>query len=272
MPEQYQERRAHFYESVFYVDERVLIPRPETEILVETALDMLKTIRARASSGGVALLDLGTGSGNIVISLTLRCRLSPALKGGEDLRHSGSIPSPSISLGAYPEPAEGSKSRSERPGCVEGLTKIAELDTIVACDISADALCVARLNAVLHGLAGKIAFIQSDLFDTITGQFDMIVSNPPYVSSDEFGTLPPEVLQEPAVALDGGPDGLVFIWKIIEAAPGFLKPGGALLMEIGYDQSRDVQALIRQTEGLSLVAVRKDYSNIDRVIVAERHG
>lgn len=194
----------------FVVNEHVLIPRQDTEILVEQALGELKP--------GMHVLDMCTGSGCILLSL---------------LAHSA--------------------------GC-EG----------VGADISEEALKVAGRN--LYGVAkqcGKelsATFIKSDLFTEVTGQYDVIVSNPPYIASDVIKTLEPEVrLHEPIGALDGTADGLYFYRKIVTDCRVFLKKGGALLFEIGYDQGEAVSGLMKEA-GFCGVTVRKDYAGLDRVV------
>ena len=179
-PIQYVMGTTSFCGLEFLVDERVLIPRPETELLVETVIGIAGT--KESDRGVVDILDLCTGSGNIAISLT------------------------------------------------KSLTNC----RIVASDVSSDALDVARRNAVRNGLCDKIDFVKSDIFNGIDGQFDIIASNPPYIARYEFPTLQEEVLREPILALDGGEDGLDFYRRIVSAAPGYLKRGGSIVMEIGY--------------------------------------
>jgi len=220
VPKQYKEKRAYFFESRFYVDERVLIPRPETEILVEAAQRVAKNYFEIDPKRAPAFLDLCTGSGNIAIS----------------------------------------------------LTRSLNLDTMVACDISQEALSVARINAMLHGISQRIDFIASDLFENIDGTFDIIVSNPPYVGSEEFDLLPEEVLAEPRVALDGGPGGMLCLRRILAAAPDYLRPNGWLIMEIGHQQYENVASEAGQAGNLRIVETIKDYHGINRVIVARRDG
>ena len=168
-PIQYVMGSAEFCGLDMLVNENVLIPRPETELLVETAAALNPARR---------ILDLCTGSGNIAIALMVRLR------------------SPSI--------------LSKAEGRVEGLTKSGVTCKIVASDISVGALSIARKNAVRHKAAG-IEFVVSDLFDGLKGSFDIIVSNPPYISGPEFSELQEEVLKEPRVALYGGEIGRVHV-------------------------------------------------------------
>ena len=135
----------------------------------------------------------------------------------------------------------------------------------VGVDVSEDALAVARQNA--DRLAEKQAvFIQSDLFEKVEGSFDLIVSNPPYIRSQEIAGLMPEVREhEPHLALDGKDDGLHFYREIIKGAMPHLKRGGQLFFEIGYDQGEAVQALLA-ANGYTEIAVVKDYARLDRVV------
>ncbi|MGN0167674.1 MAG: peptide chain release factor N(5)-glutamine methyltransferase, partial [Acetatifactor sp.] len=190
----------------FEVNEHVLIPRQDTEILVEEALQELHD--------GMRVLDMCTGSGCILISL---------------LRYSNDC-------------------------------------TGVGADISEEALQVARRNAKKLLADGSIIFVQSDLFERVEGQFDMIVSNPPYICTDVIETLMPEVREhEPRQALDGSADGLLFYRRIIEDSVKYLKRGGMLFFEIGYDQGEAVKKLMEQAGYLEVHVIR-DYAGLDRVV------
>ena len=208
--------KAEFCGLDFTVNENVLIPRPETEILVDTVVEMVSRLAGLPVSR-LKILDLGTGCGNIAISLTKKI---PDFK-------------------------------------------------IIASDISAAALEVAKINARRHGVYDRIEFIESDLFDRIEGEFDIIVSNPPYVARSEFETLQKEVLMEPRVAIDGGGDGLDFYRRIIPAAAGRLNAGGHLAMEIGYGQRQAITKIVEGIGDLKLLEVNIDRNNIDRIIVAK---
>lgn len=234
-PIQYIIGKTEFCGLDIRVDERVLIPRPETEALVQAVRELIAS--RYADCGDLAILDLCTGSGNIAISLAR----------GMSTR--------SISPGINPEP-------------VEGLTNSNGECTIVASDISPDALDLARVNAQANGAAGRIAFIESDLFGSIDSRFDIIVSNPPYIARHEFATLQPEVLQEPRIALDGGEDGLDYYRRILKGCEAHLKRGGCVAMEMGYGQRRRIAKMIDETGSLELIAVRPDRAGIERVIVA----
>ena len=228
-PLQYIIGKENFFGLDFIVNEHVLIPRPETEVLVETALELVNAIPDTQYS----ILDLCTGSGNIAISLMVR------------------LSSPStLSLS-------------------KGLTKNSANCKIVASDISGVALETAKENARLNGVFEKIIFTKSDLFCDIEGRFDIIVSNPPYIARYEFDTLQKEVLKEPELALDGGIDGLGFYRKIFSAAPQYLAHGGYCIVEIGFGQLSAIKEIIEKTKVFKLVDTRVDQYGIDRVVVAQ---
>ena len=198
--------RQSFMGLDFYVDENVLIPRQDTELLVEEALQELHD--------GMRILDMCTGSGCILLSL---------LK--------------------YSNDCEG-----------------------IGADISEEALKVAERNRVQLGLENA-AVIRSDLFEAVEGKFDLLVSNPPYICSDVIDTLMPEVREhEPRQALDGSADGLHFYRRILADCRAYLKPGGMLLFEIGYDQGEAVKRLMEEN-GFLEVEVKKDYGGLDRVVL-----
>lgn len=217
VPLQYITGVQEFMGLEFAVNEHVLIPRQDTEILVEEVMKHLHD--------GMRILDMCTGSGCILLSL---------------LYYSNDC-------------------------------------TGIGTDISQDALSVARENAdklrtLKNGL--NVEFIQSDLFeqfeknekDRYTGPFEIIVSNPPYIKSDDIETLMPEVKEyEPHSALDGKEDGLFFYRKIIERAGEYLTGGGELFFEIGYDQGHDVKKMMEDA-GYAEVEVVKDFAGLDRVV------
>ncbi len=205
IPLQHLTGEQNFMGLDFLVNEHVLIPRQDTEILVEEIM--------RDLHDGIRILDMCTGSGCILLSLL-----------------------------HYSNDCSG-----------------------VGVDVSEDALAVARQNA--DRLAEKQAvFIQSDLFEKVEGSFDLIVSNPPYIRSQEIAGLMPEVREhEPHLALDGKDDGLHFYREIIKGTMLHLKRGGQLFFEIGYDQGEAVQALLA-VNGYTEIAVVKDYAGLDRVV------
>lgn len=142
--------------------------------------------------------------------------------------------------------------------------------TVVAVDISDQALSVARANAIDHAVADRVAFRQGDLLAPIAGeQFDAILSNPPYISEGDLGDLMPEVSNwEPHLALSPGPDGLLMYRRLAADAPALLKPGGFLAVEVGIGQAQPVKAIFEQA-GLAVV-VYADTGEIERVVIGSR--
>jgi release factor glutamine methyltransferase len=147
---------------------------------------------------------------------------------------------------------------------------------IVAVDISPDAIEVAKRNArdlgtadKIEGTADKIEFRQSDLFTAVTSdeKFDLILSNPPYISDEEYKTLPPEVLADPKVALTSGEEGLDAVKLILRDAPNYLTGGGRLMFEIGYNQAEWVQQLTETDDRYRSIVILKDLNDIDRVVL-----
>lgn len=188
----------------FQVNEHVLIPRQDTEILVEEAMRYLHD--------GMRILDLCTGSGCILLSLL-----------------------------HYSNDCEGT-----------------------GVDISKEALQVAALNAELLGI--KADFFKSDLYEKVTGKFDLLVSNPPYIERKVIPTLMEEVREyDPYIALDGGEDGLDFYRRIIGRAQDYLKRGGQILMEIGSGQAQAVSELLREA-GFKEIDICRDFAGLDRVV------
>jgi release factor glutamine methyltransferase len=212
-PLQYIDGTAHFRDLVLRVDPRVLIPRPETEQLVQAVLDWAE------GRDGLSALDVGTGSGAIALALA----------------------------------AEGPFAR------------------VVATDVSAGALEVARGNHALAAPDACLEFREGDLYAPVSGErFDVVVSNPPYVGAEEAGELDAEVRDwEPAGALFAGPGGLDVIRRLVGGAPEVLKPGGLLAMEIGAAQGEGVRELIRASGRFAEPRVEKDLAGRDRMVLAE---
>jgi len=217
-PVQYIIGKEKFCGLDLIVDERVLIPRPETQDLVETGRELISECRRTGSERRI--LDLCTGSGCIAIALT---------KSVTDCK-------------------------------------------IIASDISESALAVAVMNARQHGFAGRISFVKSDMFDTISGRFDMIISNPPYIARYEFSGLQKEVLAEPRISLDGGEDGLDFYRRIAAEASGHLEEDGHLVLEIGFGQAAFVKDILEREGDLRVIDVKPDHNGIKRVVVAKRQN
>jgi release factor glutamine methyltransferase len=202
-PVAYITGQKDFFGLTLNVDARVLDPRPDTEILVEWALELLPTAPQKTHR----VLDLGTGSGAVALAL-----------------------------------------QQQRPAA-----------QVTAVDASADALAVASANAQRLNL--PVHFIHSHWMDAVTGPFDLIVSNPPYVADGDPHLA--ALTHEPLQALTSGADGLQDIRQIIAQAPSRLIPGGWLLLEHGWDQAQAVQALLRQA-GFEKIASRQDLAGVDR--------
>ena len=204
-----------FYGRAFHVGPGVLIPRPETELLV----DEVRSVLAGRAAPRVA--DIGTGSGCLAVTVALEC----------------------------PEA------------------------TVVATDISAAALHIARTNAGAYGVSARVSFVETSFLTGVAGRFDLVVTNPPYVPESDAPLLAPEVAgHEPATALFGGPDGLRDVRVIVALAATALAPGGALVMEIGAGQWPTVRTVLEEA-GLGTHAhVRHDLQGIPRAVVATRGG
>jgi release factor glutamine methyltransferase len=204
-----------FYGLTFHVDARVLVPRPDSEALVDVALE-----RTRGRSLYGRALDLCTGSGCVALAFAKR-----------------------------------------RPGW-----------RTTGIDLSVDAIAVARDNALRVRAPWGVSFDVGDLFEQLdpAARFELVTANPPYIPSGELATLDPQIRKfEPALALDGGADGLAVTRRIVRDAPARLAPGGLLALEIHHDQAARVAELIAQA-GLGAVEVRRDYAGRDRVVSAVR--
>ncbi len=230
----------------FKVDRRVLIPRPETEVLVETALRRLAVIGALRSPE-----EASASSPKLPSLLREKIQGAPKLLVADVCCGSGNI---GISL-------------------AKSLPDI----VVVGVDISPDALDVARENATALGIAGRVIFVEGDLFDPLKhlgleGQFDAVTANPPYIPSETLSLLPVEVRDfEPLGALDGGPGGLRLVRRLVHEAPRYLKPGGELFMEIGFDQSHVVREYFRETTAeYGEVTTVLDYAGRERLFVARK--
>lgn len=221
IPLQHLTHQACFMGYDFYVDERVLVPRQDTEVLAEEALHQLRNIR------NPRILDMCTGSGCLLLSLLM-----------------------------------------ELPDA-----------TGTGVDISAAALAVAERNRKNLELEKRAVLVQSDTFSgdyfqknsgNISLEYDMLISNPPYIPTEDIGKLMEEVrFHDPVLALDGREDGLYFYRRITEQAGKYLKPGGWLMYEIGCEQGADVSAIM-QGEGFTEVTVKKDLAGLDRVVIGKK--
>ena len=220
-PVAYITNNREFFGLDFYVDERALIPRPETEHVVEAAVSAL-------GDSNAVVLDIGTGSGCIAVAIAKLCNAQ-----------------------------------------------------VVACDISDGALAVAKKNTAAHGVSDKITFIQADAFDdgsadairaAADGTIDMIISNPPYIETDDIATLPDTVKHyEPLTALDGGADGLIFYRRIAELGISILPPGGVMILETGAGQAGAVSAILNKNTYTNIHII-KDLAGIDRVVKCTKEG
>lgn len=207
--------RKEFWSLPLSINASTLVPRPETETVVEVALAAIDASGRRTLALGIA--DLGTGSGALLLALL-----------------------------------------SELPNA-----------TGIGTDISVDALMTARANAQQLGIT-RAAFIAGDMARPLGAPLDLIVSNPPYIATGEFAALAPEVRAfDPRSALDGGADGLNCYRSLTASAPALLKPGGALVVEIGIGQADDVARLF-SAAGLALEPPQPDLNGIPRVLLARK--
>lgn len=210
-PFQYIVGKQEFYGLEFEVTPDVLIPRPETELLVEEAIKILSQLE------NPRFCEIGIGSGCISVSILANVTSATAL----------------------------------------------------GVDISPAALNVARRNAERHDVAKRLTLIESDVFSSMTGKFDLIASNPPYIPARDLDLLQAEVRDyEPYVALDGGSDGLAVAERIITESPKFLQKQGFLLLEIGFDQAQKVDSLFDRSIWSELEFL-DDLPGIPRIVKAE---
>lgn len=212
-PAQYITGRQDFYGLEFEVTPAVLIPRPETELLIEAAIKLI------GAEETVSFCDVGTGSGCIAITLLVQLPLAHA----------------------------------------------------IAVDVSPAALEIATRNAARHRVTDRIEFLLSDCFASVPQQtFDLIVSNPPYVAEGAVASLQREVRDfEPRVALTAGADGLDVIRRLLRDAQNYLKPGGHLLFEIGFDQHEAVGGLI-DAQVWELLDIHQDLQGIPRTVALRK--
>lgn len=210
IPIQYITNNQEFMKLNFFVNQNVLIPRSDTEILVEEVINTYKNEH-------VKILDMCTGSGCIAIS----------------------------------------------------LKKYMQNSEVYGIDISKEALKVAQKNAKNNNV--DVKFKCSDMFADIQDKdFDVIVSNPPYIRTQVINTLAKEVKNEPIIALDGGEDGLYFYKKIINEAFNFLADNGMIFLEIGFDQKEELEKLIKADKRYKLLKTKKDLGDNDRIVVVKK--
>lgn len=212
IPLQYITNNQEFMKLNFLVDENVLIPRADTEILVEEVISL-------ANDDKNKILDVCTGSGAIAVS----------------------------------------------------LAKYIKNSNVMALDISKEALKIAEKNAFNNNV--NIKFIESDLFNNLEeNDFDIIVSNPPYIRENVINELSIEVKHEPKIALDGGKDGLDFYRKLSSESYKYLKEDGYLCLEIGYDQKKEVIEILKNEKKYKNIYSKKDLFGNDRIIIAQKVG
>ena len=211
-PVAYLIEKKFFWKYEFYIKEKVLIPRPDTEIIIEQVLKIYK------KKNNISFLDIGFGSGCILLSI---------LKERKDFKATG-------------------------------------------IDISNHALKVCKINAYKLGVKNRVRLFKSDIDKFIKGKYDLIISNPPYIKNLDFKYLEKDVINfEPKLALDGGLDGISEIRKIIRKSSELIKNGGKLILEIAYNQKKEVKQLLRNN-GFYINSVAKDLANNDRCIISTK--
>lgn len=230
VPIEYITNKKEFMNLDFYVDENVLIPRQDTEILVEEVIEIAKKILKdvdykeeknsnvnEKENSVVKIMDMCTGSGAISVSIA--------------------------------------KSVTE-----------SQIDAV---DISRNALEIVMKNAKKNNVENQIRVVESDLFEKVEKEnYDILVSNPPYIRADVLRLLDKQVQKEPEIALNGGKDGLDFYKIIVKKAPQYLKNGGYLCFEIGYDQKDEVEELLRKENVYTEIYSKKDLCGNDRIVIA----
>ena len=153
-------------------------------------------------------------------------------------------------------------------GCIGlALAKAWPKATVLLADLSEDALELARLNTSRLGLEGQVKLLRTDLFEKVTGEFDLIVANLPYIPSAEIAGLSVEVRRDPAMALDGGGSGLVIVERFLKEAPAHLRPSSRIALEVGHDQGHRTAALCREA-GFATAEVRADLCGVERFVFA----
>ena len=211
-PLSYITGHREFYGLDFVVTPDVLVPRQETELLVEAVLEYARSRGGDESA--LTIADIGTGSGCIAVAV------------GHHLPKA----------------------------------------TVYATDVSDEALRVAGENVRRHGLKGRVSLRHGDLFEALDGPVDVVVSNPPYLSTDEAVDLPPDVRREPRVALVAGSEGMDVLRRLVVGAREYVKPGGLLALEIDSRRVEAVERLARETSPGGEIGVVKDHAGLERVV------
>jgi release factor glutamine methyltransferase len=257
--------KKEFFGLDLAVDARVLVPRPETETLVDEALSRWRERIPAPPEVEIVSFALDDAAGDDQVD-----------------------PAEGAGAAAVPPPAPAAPSVPAAPSAPGPVPRIADVGTgsgaivvalgrqlpgseLFAVDLSPGALEVARANAERHGLT--VTWLEGDLATPLGGHapFDLIVANLPYVPSGELASLPPEVRAEPHLALDGGPDGLALVRRLVAVAPGLLAPGGSLVLEIGAGQADAARRLLDQA-GFTDARMRRDLGGIDRIVSARQPG
>ena len=235
-PVQYITNKSYFMGLEFYVNEDVLIPQPDTEVVVMQVLNEIERIRKNEKNKKIKILDLCTGSGAIAISI------AKEKENVEILATDKSIKALEVAKKNYENIIKNPIKKSKT-----NKNNVKALDENIVIE---------------NDRNNKIVFLQSDMFENIDEKdYDIIVSNPPYIETEVIKTLDIEVQNEPKMALDGGKDGLDFYKIIKENVDNYLKKDGLLVLEIGYNQKNKLQELFEKAECV------KDFANNDRVII-----
>ena len=211
-PVAYLTKKKNFWNSEFLIEEGSLIPRPDTEVLIEATLETFK------NKNNASILDIGVGSGCILLSIL---KEKPSFYG-------------------------------------------------TGIDISAESINLTKRNAKKLGIKNRVKFIKTDVDNFCTGKYDLVISNPPYIKSNEVNYLENDVCKfEPRLALDGGLDGTFKTLKIIEKASILLKVNGKLILEIAYNQRIKIISLLKK-KGFYINKTIKDYAKNDRCVISTK--